>query len=277
MIKYIFFMPFLLLLFAASYADTLQWMLGRYLSPDSYYSHGFLVPLISGYLIWLKKDDLARVPPRTSWIGFLLVVMTALLHVFGTAVYVFSVSGFSIWLLVVGAVLFLNGWERTRIILFPLFYLIFMFPVPLAFITRISFPLKMFVAAIGVKLVALTGIPIFREGFNVLIPQGTLIIGNPCSGLRSLIAFLALGSVFAYMSELSVVRKWVLALIAVPVALMSNLIRVPILILWSYWFGLDAAAPDTWVHTGSGMVVFVLGMGMLYFCMHCLSWSRREV
>jgi len=251
-------------------------MYGRYISSDSYYSHGFIIPFVSGYLIWLKREELKATQVSTTWFGFCLVILAALLHLFGTAVYIFSVSGFSIWMLLVGSCLFVFGWKKTKKIAFPLLFLGFMFPVPLAFITIISFPLKMLAANYGVKLVELTGIPVFREGFNIIIPQGTLLVGNPCSGLRSLIAFLALGSLFAYMSNLSIARKWALFFLSVPVALLSNLIRVPILILWSYKYGLAAAASDTLVHTLSGFVVFVLGFMLLSFAMYYLGGTREE-
>ncbi len=250
-------------------------MIGRYLSPDSYYSHGFFIPPIVGYLIWLKRDELENIEADTSWTGLVIVLIAALFHLFGTAVYIFSISGFSMWLLLIGSCLLLYGWARTRRILFPLLFLFFMFPLPLAIISKISFPLKMLVAKYGVQLVSLTGVPVHREGFNIIIPQGTLLVGNPCSGLRSLIAFLALGSLFAYLSTLSLPKKWVLFSLAVPVALFSNLLRVPILILWSYRFGLDAAAPDTLVHTGSGFFTFILGGLLLYAALYFLGGTRE--
>ncbi|MCP3933654.1 MAG: exosortase [Bacteroidetes bacterium] len=274
--KFIPYIIVLILLFSISYYDTIDWMISRYLSSDSYYSHGFLIPFVSGYLIWLKQEELKAVQISTSWFGLGLVILAAVVHLFGTAVYIFSVSGFSVWVLLIGSYLFLFGWGRTKIISIPLLYILFMFPLPLAFITMISFPLKMLVANYSVKLVQLTGIPIFQEGFNIIIPQGTLLVGNPCSGLRSLIAFLALGSLFAYMSSLSIARKWMLFFLSVPAALLSNLIRVPILILWSYKFGLAAAAPDTLVHTGSGIFVFVFGIMLLFFATVCLGGTRGD-
>lgn len=264
------------MLFAASYYDTIAWMVGRYLSPDSYYSHGFLIPFVTGYLIWLKRKELETMQNDTSWLGFSLVILAALVHLFGTAVYIFSVSGFSIWLFLIGTCLFMLGWKKTKKITFPLAFLLFMFPVPSALINMVSFPLKMLVANYGVKLLELTGIPIFREGFNIIIPQGTLLVGDPCSGLRSLITFLALGSLFAYMSNLPAIRKCVLFSMAIPVALLSNLLRVPILVLWSYKYGIAAAAPDTLVHTGSGIIVFILGMMLLYMSMYLLGGTREE-
>ena len=258
------------------YYDTLQWMYGRYMGVDSYYSHGFLVPFVSLYLIWLKKEELKHTGKNGSWLGFLLIFIAVFLHVFGTAVYVFSVSGFSLWILVVGITLFLNGKEVTRIIIFPLFFLLFMFPVPLAIITMISFPLKVLVAQIGAKIASFLGVPLLLEGFVITIPQGVLLVGNPCSGLRSLIAFLAMGSLFAYFSNLPRSRKIVLFLLTIPIAIASNLVRVPILICWSYKWGLESAAPDTLVHTGSGFVVFILGLLLLFIALRCLGGNYEK-
>lgn len=245
------------------YWDTLAWMLIRYDNVDSYYSHGYLVPLISGYFVWTKRHELAAVEKAGTRYGLLLMVAALLLHIFGSAIYIFSISGFSLFFFVVGATLYLYGWQRTRQVWFPLSFLLFMFPLPLAILNAISFPLKIIVARLGVDFVALLGIPIFREGFNITIPAGNLLVGNPCSGLRSLIAFLALGAILAYMGHMSKRRKMLLFCSSLPIALVSNLVRVPILILVSHYYGTAAAAPDTWVHTGSGLLVFVIGFGLM--------------
>jgi exosortase A len=251
-------------LFIISYADTLNWMYGRYMGPDSYYSHGFFIPLVTGYLIWLKRDQLKDMPAETSIMGAALIGLAMAMHVFGTIVYIYFISGASMLVLVWGTCLFLYGPRITATILFPLLFLVFMIPVPLALINMVSFPLKMLVAKLGVEAVALTGIPVLREGFNITIPEGSLLVGNPCSGLRSLITFLAIGSLFAYTSNLSLPRRWILFLMAVPVAIFSNLIRVPLLVLWSHKWGIESAAADTPVHTGSGFLVFIVGMALLY-------------
>lgn len=258
------------------YSDIFVWMYGRYMGEDSYYSHGFLIPIVTAYLIWLKREKLQELSPKSSSLGFLLVVLAILMHVFGTAVYVFSISGFTLWILVVGISLALYGQEITRIILFPLCFLLFMFPLPSAMITMISFPLKVLVANIGVKIASLMGIPLLLEGFVITIPQGQLLVGNPCSGLRSLIAFLAMGALFAYFSHLSKARKIILFVLAVPIAIASNLVRVPILIFWSYKWGLESAAPDTLVHTGSGFVVFILGILLLMAAQRLLGGTREK-
>lgn len=247
----------------ASYGDVFQWMYGRYVSADSYYSHGFLIPFVTAYLIWQKREQLCELQPKSSKLGFAFIIFAILTHVFGTAVYVFSISGFSIWFLVLGIALWLYGREITKAIIIPLFFLLFMFPLPSAIITMISFPLKVLVAKAGVKIASMIGIPLLLEGFVITIPQGDLLVGNPCSGLRSLIAFMAMGALFAYFSHMSNIKKIVLFSLSIPIAIASNLVRVPILIYWSYRWGLESAAPDTMVHTGSGFVVFILGILLL--------------
>ncbi|MBC8440669.1 MAG: exosortase/archaeosortase family protein [Deltaproteobacteria bacterium] len=255
-----------------AYKTTLMWMYDRYMGADSYYSHGFIVPFISLYFIYLQKENLAQIKPQNSVIGLIILFFALLLHLLGTLLYIFSISGFSIFFLIIGLSLFLFGKEVSKIIWFPLLFLVFMFPLPEAMISLVSFPLKIFAAKAGVWIISILGIPIYLEGFNILIPAGPLLVGNPCSGLRSLIAFLALGSIFAYLEPVSIIKKWVLFLISIPIALLSNIVRIPILILVSNYWGLEAAGPDTLVHTGSGMLVFVLGFFLIFFAAKALEW-----
>jgi len=252
------------LLFVIAYKTTLIWMYNRYMSADSYYSHGFLIPIVSLFLIYQKKNILAKLEPAPSLFGLVILASALLLHILGTILYVFSVSGFSIFFLIIGLTLYLFGKDIAKIIWFPLIFLAFMFPVPEAFIGLVSFPLKIFAAKTGVWITSLFGIPIYLEGFNITIPAGHLLVGNPCSGLRSLIAFLALGSILAYLQPVSILKKWILFFISIPIAVLSNIVRIPILILVSNYWGLEAASPDTLVHTGSGILVFILGFILIF-------------
>ena len=176
------FVSIIAVLFIASYHEVISWWYIRCSSADSYYSHGFLIPFVSGFLIWQKRNELTKIKPDGSLWGLGLIFFSVLMHISGTILYVFSVSGFSIFFLIIGMTLFIYGKQITRIILFPLLFMIFMFPLPLAFINKISFPMKMLVAKSGTWIVSLMGIAIMREGFQITIPAGTLLVGNPCSG-----------------------------------------------------------------------------------------------
>lgn len=264
------------LLFIACYHSTLVWMYERYISSESYYSHGFLVPFVTGYLIWRQRERLRGEDPDFSWLGLTIIAIAFLIHVFGTILYVFSVSGFSIFLLILGLSLFLFGERVTRIILFPLVFMIFMFPLPSAFIGVISFPLKLFVAKSGAWIASLIGIPVYLEGFYITIPTGSLLVGNPCSGLRSLITFLALGSILAYLSPLSLWRRGMILFLSVPTAIVSNVIRVPVLITISHYWGLEAAMPGGFWHDASGILVFVSGFVLLVCFTRMLEWGSSK-
>lgn len=267
----------LLILFAFAYRSTLVWMYQRYMSADSYYSHGFLIPFVSAFLIWQKREELGRAESCPARLGLVLLMAAAITHVAGTILYVFSISGFSIFIFVLGITLFIFGKEITRTIIFPLVLLLAMFPLPEAIIASISFPMKMLVARSGVDIVAAMGIPVLREGFHIEIAQGSLLVGNPCSGLRSLIAFMTLGAVYAHITRLSVTRKWILFLLSIPIAVLSNIVRVPMLILTAHYYGIAAASPDSLWHDASGLMVFVIGFVLLFLAGKALEWQHKNV
>ncbi len=274
--NHLIFLSIIFVLFIVCYHSTLSWMYVRYMNHDSYYSHGFIVPFVSGYLIWRKRKDLRGKEPEVSCWGLVLISASVLIHVTGTVFYVFSLSGFSIFFLISGTSLFIFGKNITRTILLPLVFLIFMFPLPLAIIGEISFPMKLLVAKVGVWIVDSLGIPILREGFHITIPAGSLLVGNPCSGLRSLISFLALGAILAYLSSISNIRKWILFFLSIPIALLSNIIRVPILILISHYWGLEVASPDSFWHNASGVFVFIVGILSMFYTGRLLEWKTQE-
>ena len=249
-------------------------MYGRCRGVDSYYSHAFLIPIVSAFLIWQKRDQLKGLNPEISWLGLGLIIFSALLHILGTILYVFSLSGFSIFFLIIGTALFLFGKDITKRISFPLVYLIFMFPLPLAILTAMSFPMKMLAAEAGVAVVRLLGVSVLRQGFTLTIPAGQLVVGNFCSGIRSLIAFLALGAVLAYLQKASNARKIVLFLLAIPIAILSNMFRVPLLILIAHFWGMKAASPESFLHDATGMFVFVVGFFMLFLAAKVLALKK---
>lgn len=262
-----------LILFAFAFRSTLIWMYGRYMSADSYYSHGFLIPFVSVFFIWQKREALAEIETYPSRLGLVLLLCAVLMHAAGTILYIFSVSGFSIFLFILGIILFIFGKKVTRTIIFPLVLLLSMFPLPEAIIGTLSFPMKMLVARAGVDIVSAIGIPVLREGFHIEIAQGSLLVGNPCSGLRSLIAFMTLGAVYAHISRFSVSRKWILFLLSIPIAVLSNIVRVPMLILTAHYYGIAAASPDSVWHDASGLMVFVIGFALLFLAGRALEWQ----
>lgn len=258
------------LLFIYAYHGTFLWLYERYTSPDSDYSHGFLIPLISGYLIWRKREQLKNTVRSSSKMGLGLIVLALLIHIGSVWTHIFFTSGFSILLLFIGLSLHLLGLEFTKKISFPLGFLIFMFPLPMGAISIFSFPLKLMVANLSTALLNLFGFPIFREGAVVHLARTTLTIDDPCSGIRSLISLLALGALIAYISHMGLLRKTILFISAIPIAIFTNVLRVCALILAANGWGANWAMPEHWFHTASGLGVFGISMILLFLMMRGL-------
>jgi len=262
-----YFLPFFILIgFIFSYLSTLKWMVSRFSSDESYYSHGFLVPFIILFIIYQNKDSIVENLYQSSTFGFCLIIFSQLINISGKILYIQSLSGISIFIFFFGLSLFLGGWGLSKILFFPLFFLLFMLPMPEAMISSISNPLKEIVTDIGVSFIRTIGVPIFRESFSIFLPNGQLVVGDPCSGLRSIISLLALGLLYLYFSRDD--SFWInifLLFSIIPVAVFTNILRVSFLIFASYRWGTDSVSPDTIMHNISGMLIFLFSLIILHF------------
>lgn len=253
--------------FAYVYSETFLWLYERYTNPDSHYSHGFLIPLISGYLFWKKIKENPGIRQSGSKIGFLLIVLALMIHIGSVWTHIYFTSGFSMWLFAIGATLYLTGPAFTRKMSFPLAFLIFMFPLPMGAIDAVSFPLKLMVSSLAASFLKVFGSTIFIEGNVVHLAKTTLTIDDPCSGIRSLISLLALGALLAHFSKTTRVKKASLFLVSIPIAIFTNVLRVCALILAANWLGGEWAMPEHWFHTASGMGVFGISLILLFTAM----------
>jgi exosortase len=200
--------------------------------------------------------------------------MALLIHVGSVWTHIFFTSGFSILLLCVGSCLYFFGLKITRKIAFPLLFLLFMFPLPMGAVAVFSFPLKLGVANLAAICLGAFGLPLFREGAVVHLARTTLTIDDPCSGIRSLISLLALGALIAYFSKIKALKKGILFIAAIPIAIFTNVLRVCALILAANWLGAQWAMPEHWFHTASGMGVFAVSLILLFFSMKMLERKR---
>jgi len=245
-----------------AYFETFLWMLGRWRAPSSYYSHGFLVPLVTLFLIWRKRDALRAEPIGSSRMGMGLLVAGLLVHAAASVLRIHFISGFSFLAVVIGACLYLFGGRAVRQIAFPLAFLVFMIPLPMVAIAGLSLRLKLFAAACAMKIVSAAGIAAVREGSVIHFTTCSLTVGDVCSGLRSLIAMLSLGAVYGYVRGMDWPRHLVLFLSSVPIAVAANVVRIVGLCIVGNFWGADAATGI--VHDISGMLLFALALLMLF-------------
>lgn len=238
-----------------AYIPTFIWMVDRWSVADTYYSHGFLVPLISLFIVWTKRDKLFELKLSPSGWGWLFFGVGMSVHVLSALWRVYFTSGFSLLAVIVGLVLLFLGKRHLRILAFPIGFLVFMLPLPLVAITNLSFRLKIIAANISTFVVNQIGIPAIREGSIIKTKHSVLVVEDPCSGIRSLIALVALGVLMAYFSKISKPKKILLLLSSVPIAVGTNVIRITALTLVSEIYGSKYASGV--FHDTMGILVFV--------------------
>jgi EpsI family protein len=235
----------------------------RLVKGDSYYTHGPLVPLVSLVTIALLVRY-TRIPVRPSPVGgSLVVILGLLLHLLGAFAEFVFIQGFAFVVVIVGLVLLLWGGVAVRRLWVPIALLLFMVPLPPSVIHEASFRLKMIAADWGVRVAGVLGIMVERSGSN-LIFQGnrSMMVGDVCSGLRSLLSLLGFGALYVYVCRLR--RGWRLWLFAmtVPVAIVSNCVRIVSLIIVADIWGVEVASG--WYHDSSGVLTFLCALGLMY-------------
>ncbi len=250
----------LLIAFVAVYYRTFLWLNYKFLLPESYYSHGYLIPIVSVYLIYIRRTDLRNIPLTSDPMGLILITASLLLHVLAVLAHVNFVSAVSIISYATGCSLFLFGRAVTKGIAFPLFFLIFMLPIPDSFIDFIALPLKSMATTCALGIIDFMGIPYMREGFRIHFADSSFLVGTPCNGMRSLIPFLALGSLLVYFVSASWWKRSLFLVAILPLSILLNGLRIATLLLIAKYFGQQAASPESYLHDGSGLVVFVLGL-----------------
>ena len=253
----------LFVLFTLCYYPTFLWLHYKYSLEESYFSHGYLIPFVSAYLIYIMKNELSQIARSSSAIGLGIIIAALLIHILGVLGDINFISGFSMVLYITGCSLYLLGGQFTKKISFPLFFLIFMCPVPDGIIDTVALPLKAMATTLSLHMIDILNIPFVREGFVIHLPSSTYVVGAPCNGVRSLIAFFAVGFLFLYFIRSTWWKKGILLLLIPPISILLNGMRIAILLFIANQYGQQAASPESYLHDGSGLLVFIIGIGAL--------------
>ncbi len=252
----------LAVLVIAAYIPSFIWMVERWTAHDTYYSHGFLVPFICLFIVWTKRESFGKLKiqpaPKTGWAIFGASILT---HLASTFLRVNFVSGFSLIPVIAGLTLVFLGKDILKLLWFPIAFIAFMIPLPMVTTANMSFRLKLFAAQIATFIVNHMGIRAVRDGSIIRTEHAMLTVEDPCSGIRSLIALIALGALMAYFSNISRPRKVILFASSVPIAVSTNIVRIVALTLASEIYGSTFAMG--WFHDTMGILVFVMAFLML--------------
>ena len=248
--------------FLFTYVPAIFWMWERWFSRDSYYSHGILIPFVTAFLIWQKREELQEIKRQRSVWGLVLVTVGMVIHFISSLLRIYFSSGFSMLIVLSGLILHFYGSRVLRKIIFPVCFLFFMVPLPLVVIVNISFKMKLFAAEIAAKILNHMGLFAVRQGSIIKMHHAYVIVDDVCSGLRSLISLAALGSICAYWLKAPMYKRIFLFLTTFPIAIITNVCRVVLLASISEIWGPRYASGI--VHDLSGFLVFALAFVLLY-------------
>lgn len=255
---------------------------------DENYSHGLLIPFIIGYIVWTQRERFAREAARPATIIGGALVLLALLALFaGTAGAELFMQRISLVLMLAGIVIYFWGYRILRGLLVPLGLLLLAIPIPAIIFNKVAFPLQLFASRCAVWSMTLFDIPVLRQGNVIeLLPLGAratkkLEVVEACSGIRSLMTLVTLAVVFAYFTYpksdgddsdrkggLAWLRSYgwwravIIVLSAVPIAILTNALRVSGTGVLSHYYGTEVA--DGFFHTFSGWVIYIAAFLMLF-------------
>ncbi len=221
---------------------------------DPNYSHGFLIPVISGYFLWQRREELRKIALRPAATGITVIVFGLGLLLLGHLSGEYFTMSSSLLVVLAGTVIFVAGFGFLRAVAFPLGYLLFMIPLPYLVYNSFAFPLKLFVSRVSVASLQALGYTVLREGNIISFPSTTLEVADACSGMRSIVSLLALATAASHLSLRGWVRKGALVVLAVPIAVAVNAFRVIVTGMLANRYG--ARAAEGFYHEFAGLVIF---------------------
>lgn len=231
-------------------------------SVDPNFSHGFLIPFVCLYMVWYKQNEIRQIPARPSHMGIYIILLGMLVHIVGNVGAELFLMRFSMIITLSGILIYYFGIQMYKTLLVPVAYLILMIPIPAILWNQIAFPLQMFAAKISSETIGLLSIPVYREGNILHLANTSLEVVDACSGIRSLTSLLALTGAFAFLTHLGRLKKWVLFLSAIPIAVAVNVVRLTVTGALAAWVSPETA--HGFLHDMSGLLIFGVALVLVY-------------
>jgi len=252
----------LAVLYSAIIPSMVQWWY-----QDDNYSHGFIVPLIAGYFLYCRREELLNATVEPWWPGLFVLLAGLFQLLAGWLAWEYFTMRSSLITVIAGILLFVLGRRPFLIMLLPVAYLLFMVPIPYIVYDAFAFPLKMFVTKVSVTFLQSIGVIVMREGNILMFPSTTLEVADACSGIRSIMSLLALSVAYGFFLRVSPLKRLIIALSALPIAIVTNALRVIVTGILAQWWGAKAA--EGFFHEFAGLAVFgvaivlLMGLGAL--------------
>ncbi len=249
---------------------------GRWSDMGGDFSHGWMIPFVSLFIVWHKRKELMTAPRQIDKRGLVLIVLALTAHWLGAKGEQTRISLLAFVMLTWAIPFYLCGWEVAKLLIFPCSYLLF--AVPMNFLESITFPLRIVATVISTATLNGIGIAAQRTGSAIqsLAAGGFQFdVAAPCSGLRSLLAMTALTSVYAYMTQRTLLKQWVLFLSAIPLAIVGNVARITMIAVVAQAIGEKFALGL--MHDYSGYIVFGVSIMLMIAIGALLNTNMTEV
>ncbi|MFT5701032.1 MAG: exosortase [Desulforhopalus sp.] len=261
------------LLFIVVFYPALDILVTKWFNSDEY-THAFLVLPIICYMVWTKKELLIKSKSSFPIIGISTLLVALLLYYFSLLTEVHTIILLSMFLAIVGILIFLTGFEGVKYLLTPLILLLILIPIPEQLYTLLTFPLQLKVSETSETILRMFHIPMLRQGNIMQIPGMSFEVIEACSGLRSVVSLLTLSILMGSFTVKRLSSKTILFFVSIPLAIFVNIIRVVTMILAYHFFRLDLTE-GVW-HTVMGLLVFVIAIATLFLLQNILeSWECR--
>ncbi len=221
-------------------------------------AHGPMILLLSAWLIYRKWPQMLQASEgkSTSLAGWPLFFCALLLYIVGRSqsILIFEIGSFII--LLAAVLLLMRGGSALKVLWFPLFFMLFMIPLPGTLVSVLTLPMKMAVSYVSEHILFWAGYPIARTGVILQVGQYQLLVADACAGLQTLLTLEALGLFYLnVVRHTSAFRNITLAILIVPISFTANVIRVIVLTLITYHLGDEAG--QGFLHGFAGLVLFV--------------------
>jgi exosortase len=233
------------------YSPSMVWMVQSWISSD-YYSHGFLIPFVSGFLIWTKrsifKNRIGSMWGIAGIVPGIFLYLTSLI----SGMKVLGVISFLIVLY--SLFIYAYGLKAFKTILFPCVFLLFM--VPFSFIQDLAHALQANSVYWAAWITYICGLPIKTMGTEIYLGNITFTIGIVCSGINTLVALMALCAIYSHILKGVFVKRFFLFILAFPIAILANVLRISSIILVAYFA--DVYTATGWYHDISSAIFFLI-------------------
>ena len=237
------------------------------------YSYGYLIPFITLFLIWQKKDQLELLPFDGSWTGVLVVAIGLLLLFAGELGTLYNVIQYAFLVVTIGVVLAIVGWRAFKVIWAPLTILLFMIPLPNFLFFNLTQQLQLISSQLGVWVIRVFHIPVFLQGNVIDLGVFQLQVARACSGLRYLFPLMTLGYIAAYIFNGLFWKRALIFLSSMPITVLMNSFRVGMIGVLVHYWGISMA--QGFLHAFEGWLIFMTCIGILVVEMWILAQIGR--